>query len=181
MQQKDNTLTYILVFLGILIGGGLFFYWWQNRQPQDTSNGANGSTNQNTNTGGGKNNTGGSGGNTNTSGGGSGGAKKINVIGLGWGSRLASLKTGFSEDGLVAQAILRYKGFKGKDGKDLTLDGKVGPNTQAAIKSFWAAEKVDYDDQDLNDLFQKSKVDMTTVLNSLKNEIEKGTKNQYTV
>lgn len=37
---------------------------------------------------------------------------------------------------LLVQEILRARGFTGKDGKPLTLDGYAGENTMFAIKSY---------------------------------------------
>ena len=45
---------------------------------------------------------------------------------------------------LLVQEILRARGYKGKDGKDLTLDRECGPNTVYAIKNYQRdREKVD--------------------------------------
>lgn len=37
---------------------------------------------------------------------------------------------------LLAQEILKARGFKGADGKDLSLDRKLGSNTAYAIKQY---------------------------------------------
>lgn len=40
----------------------------------------------------------------------------------------------------TAQQLLAAQGFKGKDGKALKPDGKMGANTEAAITAFWASK-----------------------------------------
>lgn len=45
---------------------------------------------------------------------------------------------------LLVQEILKARGYKGKDGKDLTLDRECGTNTVYAIKNYQRdREKVD--------------------------------------
>jgi len=48
---------------------------------------------------------------------------------------------------LSLQAILRAKGFKGKDGKDLALDGEWGTNTEYALKTAQKAAGITADGQ----------------------------------
>jgi peptidoglycan hydrolase-like protein with peptidoglycan-binding domain len=40
----------------------------------------------------------------------------------------------------AAQVALKSAGFVGKDGKPLTIDGIMGPNTTFAIAAFWASK-----------------------------------------
>ncbi len=124
--------------------------------------------------------TGGGGSGNNGGGGGNTGPTQLNVQNANFDGSLKSLSSSFSVEGLVAQSILRYKGFKGKNGKSLTLDGKAGGNTQFAIAAFWGAEKIDYDDQDLRALLNASKVDLPTILANQKENIKSGTGGKYT-
>lgn len=39
-------------------------------------------------------------------------------------------------DVLLVQSILKSRGFKGADGKELDLDKQAGPNTMFAVKSY---------------------------------------------
>ena len=46
---------------------------------------------------------------------------------------------------LLMQKILRSDGYKGKDGKDLALDGEAGTNTIYALKAYQRARKLEVD------------------------------------
>jgi len=181
MQSKTNMWVWIILLLGA-IGAAVYFFWYKPKQEKNTAstNPDNGNGTKPGNTSGGG---GGSGNTTVNNGGGNSGSNanlpiKINTVNLNWGTSLNSLPSSFSPEGLIAQTILRYKGIKGANGKELTLDGKVGKNTKASIKTFFGE---DIDNQDLTDLFNRSKVDMATVLANQKKNIESGTNNKYTV
>lgn len=175
-MQTKKSLTWIWILL--LVAGLSAFAWfvvipWWNKDKESPKDGGSKPPTSGGSSGGG-------GGSGNTSGGGGGSSKSaIKIKDLNWNAELQSLPKTFSQEGLVTQAILRYKGFKGKDGKQLTLDGKVGPNTKFAIENYFLP--IQLDQQDLSDLANSAGADTNLILLNQKQNIEAGTKGKYTV
>ena len=59
---------------------------------------------------------------------------------------LPVIKKGSSgEEVRTAQRLLKSMGYKGKDGKALSTDGRYGTNTDYAVRNYQSAEGLDSD------------------------------------